>query len=316
MNIAVLTSGGDAPGMNAAIRAVTRAALNHGHKVYGIIDGFQGLIENRMKLIKHDDVSGMLSRGGTFLGSARSRDFMDPKVKDKAVDILKKRNIEALIAIGGDGTALGALSLHERGIKVIAIPGSIDNDVGGTDFAIGFHTALNTIVEAIDKLRDTSSSHRRCSVVEVMGREAGDLAVNSAICSGAEIVITKEHMVEFDDIYKCLNKCYKEGKNHAIVVVTEHLFDSHELADAIDKNSKFTTRATVLGHIQRGGSPVPEDRILATKLGAFSIELLNQGKSGLSVGIKNNKIVSTPIEKSVKEKKSNKELYELLDQAS
>lgn len=316
MNIAVLTSGGDSPGMNAAIRAVVRTALNLGHMVYGVKNGYKGLVENQMDALLHRDVSEVLQKGGTFLGTSRCDEFQQLEYRKIAANNLKNRNIEALVAIGGNGTAMGALKLHELGVKVIAIPGSIDNDVNGTDYTIGYHTALNTIVEAVDKLRDTSMSHKRCSIVETMGRYCSDLAISSGICTGAEIVLSKDYMLDNEKIYELLNMYYSQGKNHAIILVTEHTLDVHALAKGITANSSFDARATILGHIQRGGCPVPQDRILATRLGCYAVELLNKGKSGLIVGIKNNKITYTKIEDIEKEEKNNKELYEILKLAS
>ena len=312
MKIAILTSGGDAPGMNAAIRAVVRSAQNLGYEVYGVKNGYEGLINNDIELLSHDSVSGMLSKGGTFLGTARSKRFEDIEYKKIAYQNLEDKDINALVAIGGDGTALGALSLHNLGTKVIAIPGSIDNDVGGTDFAIGFHTALDTISDSIDKIRDTSSSHQRCSIIETMGRNSGALAAYAGVCGGAEMVITKEHMIEKDVILKKMTEYKKLNRKHVIIVITEHICDVHALADEITEKTNFTTRATVLGHIQRGGNPVPADRILATQLGTYAVELLDAGHTGVAVGIKNNKLTFTDITKSVKEKKNNSKIYELI----
>ena len=229
MRFGVLTSGGDAPGMNATIRAVVRTALHYGHDIYGIRDGFQGLINNDMVLLLHDDVSGMLTKGGTFLGTARSEEFKTRKGQELAIRNLQKRKIDTLIVIGGNGTFLGAQALTELGVKVIGIPATIDNDLGGSDYTIGFHTALNTIVDAIDKLRDTSSSHQRCSIIETMGREGGDLALFAGVCGGAEFIITKEHMIEKDVMIKKLREWKKEGRSHAIIVTTENIFNVFEL---------------------------------------------------------------------------------------
>lgn len=316
MKIGVLTSGGDAPGMNAAIRAVVRSALYYGHDVYGIKDGYRGLVNNDMVLLIHDDVSGMLTRGGTFLGTARLPEFKEKNIQEIAYRNLKKRGIDALIAIGGDGTYHGALALSELGIKTIAIPGTIDNDLGGSDFTIGFHTALNTITDSIDKLRDTSSSHQRCSIIETMGRHCGDLALRAGICGGAEFIITEQNPVNKEFLIQTLTTWQQEGRRHAIIVVTEKIFDVHSLAEEITNKSGFSTRATVLGHVQRGGSPVPEDRILATRLGSYAVELLHNNVSGVSVGVKNNKEFHQPIEKSIKHRDIDKSFYTLVSKIS
>lgn len=316
MRIGVLTSGGDAPGMNAAIRAVVRTALYYGHDVYGIKNGYRGLIENDMVLLLHDDVSGGLTRGGTFLGTARVENFHEQDIREIAYRNLQKRKINALIVIGGDGSYRGAMALAEMGVKVVCIPGTIDNDLGGTDKTIGFNTALNTIVEAIDKLRDTSSSHQRCSIIETMGRKAGDLALYSGLCSGAEFIITNDHPVDKNYLINTLSAWQKEGRRQAIVVVTEHMFDVYELAKEITEKSGFSTRATVLGYIQRGGTPVPEDRILATQLGSYAVTLVNDGIHGVGVGIRNNKLVYNDLEYILNDLEHHLDLYDLIAKVS
>lgn len=316
MRIGVLTSGGDAPGMNAAIRAVVRTALYYGHDVYGIRNGYQGLIDNDMVILLHDDVSGMLTKGGTFLGTARAEEFEKLHVRELAIRNLQKRKIEALVVIGGDGTYEGALALKEMGVNVIGVPGTIDNDLGGSDYTIGFHTALNTIVDAIDKLRDTSSSHQRCSIIETMGRNAGDLALYAGICSGAEFIITRQHLVDKDYMVKKLSQWKKQGRRHAIIVVTENIFNVYDLAAEISEKSGFATRATVLGYIQRGGNPVPEDRILATQLGSYAVQLLTEGVTGVGVGVVNDELTYTEIEKALEHEYDRTELYELLKKVS
>lgn len=302
--------------MNAALRAVVRTAINYGHNIYGIRNGYQGLIDNDMVLLLHDDVSGMLTKGGTFLGTARSRDFEDVAGRDLAIRNLQKRKIDALIVIGGDGTFQGAKALSDMGVNIIGIPGTIDNDLGGTDFTIGFHTALNTIVEAIDKLRDTSSSHQRCSIIETMGRQGGDLALFAGVCGGAEFIITNQHKVDKDLMIKKLSEWKKEGRRHAIIVTTENIFNVYELAEEITQKSGFATKATVLGYIQRGGAPVPEDRILATQLGNYAVELVEKGIFGVGVGVRQNKLVNTPFADIFKEKVDRSELYKLIAKVS
>ncbi len=312
--IGILTSGGDSPGMNAAIRAVTRCALGNGIDVFGIQDGYLGLIEDRMRPFEKSDVSDILSRGGTILGSARLPEFKDPSVQDKACEILKKHEIDALVVIGGDGSYRGAKSLTDKGINCIGLPGTIDNDIPGTDQTIGFDTALNTVVEAVDKLRDTSSSHHRCSVVEVMGNHCGDLAVYSGLSCGAEIVVSPETGYDEEDILDRLRYLDNLGKNHAIVVISEKICDVEALARKISASTGFSGRATVLGHIQRGGSPTPNDRVLASLMGQKAVDLLVSNIGGHCVGIKENEIVSFPIEEALAmPKSSRKHLYRLFD---
>ena len=313
--IGVLTSGGDAPGMNSAIRAVTRVALANGIEVVGIRDGYKGLVNGDFVNLTKRDVSDMLDRGGTKLGSARLPEFKDEEVQDKAVNQLKSNGIDAIVVIGGDGSYRGAMALTKKGINCIGLPGTIDNDIAGTDFTIGFDTALNTCVECVDKLRDTSSSQHRCSVVEVMGNHCGDLAVWTALSCGAEVVITPETGYDELDILerlRYLDKAVK--KNHAIVIISEKITDAESLARKISLNTGFSGRATVLGHIQRGGSPTPNDRVLAERMGQKAVELLMDGVGGHCVGIIDNKIISMPIEEVLEApRKSRKEFYRLFD---
>ena len=313
--IGVLTSGGDAPGMNSAIRAVTRVAFANGIEVVGIRDGYKGLVNGDFVNLTKRDVSDMLDRGGTKLGSARLPEFKDEEVQDKAVNQLKSNGIDAIVVIGGDGSYRGAMALTKKGINCIGLPGTIDNDIAGTDFTIGFDTALNTCVECVDKLRDTSSSHHRCSVVEVMGNHCGDLAVWTALSCGAEVVITPETGYDELDILerlRYLDKAVK--KNHAIVIISEKITDAESLARKISLNTGFSGRATVLGHIQRGGSPTPNDRVLAERMGQKAVELLMDGVGGHCVGIIDNKIISMPIEEVLEApRKSRKEFYRLFD---
>ncbi len=312
--IGVLTSGGDSPGMNAAIRAVTRCALGNGIEVYGIEDGYRGLIEGRMRQFSKTNVSDILSRGGTILGSARLPEFKDRDVQLKACEILKEKEIDAIVVIGGDGSYRGAKALTDLGINCIGLPGTIDNDIAGTDQTIGFDTALNTVVDAVDKLRDTSSSHHRCSVVEVMGNHCGDLAVYSGLSCGAEIVVTPETGYDEEDILDRLRYLDNTGKSHAIVIICEKICDVEALARKISASTGFSGRSTVLGHIQRGGSPTPNDRVLASRMGEKAVDLLVQGVGGHCVGIKENKIVSFPIDEALAmPKTSRKQLYRLFD---
>lgn len=313
--IAVLTSGGDAPGMNGAIRAIVRVGIKRGFEVYGIYDGYQGLVEGKIKKLGYSDVSEILAKGGTILGSSRLPEFKLDEVQDKAVENLKKFNIDSLVVIGGDGSYRGALALSKKGINCIGIPGTIDNDINGTDETIGFHTALSNIIDAVNKLRDTSSSHHRCFVIEVMGNNADSLALYSAISCGSELVITNKtgydedfviaEMIKNDTVYH---------KRHAIIIASEKILDVDKLAKRISQETGFSSRAIVLGHIQRGGSPVPEDRILASRMAGKAIQLLIENQSGKCVCLKNSEIVAKGIEEALKETNKSKEvLYQLFD---
>ncbi|MBN2300063.1 MAG: 6-phosphofructokinase [Acholeplasmataceae bacterium] len=316
MKIGVLTSGGDAPGMNAAIRAVVRAGILYGHKIYGIKDGYAGLINDDMILLTSHSVSGMLSKGGTFLGTSRSSEFFEEASRIVAAENLKKRGIEALVAIGGDGTYRGAMEIAKLGVKTIGLPGTIDNDIAGTDFTIGFHTAVETIVDAIDKLRDTSNSHQRCSIVETMGRKCGDLALFAGICGGAEFIITPENPMEKELMFKRLKEHKEQGRRHAIVVITEKITDPFALAQEITEKAGFASRATVLGYIQRGGSPCPEDRILGSRMGTYAVELLNDGIYGVCVGVRDSRMVYLPFANVVGQSRPKNEMYKLVKKVS
>ena len=313
--IGILTSGGDAPGMNAAIRAVTRTALANGIEVVGIKDGYKGMLNGDFIAMTKSSASDIMSRGGTYLGTARLPQFKEEEIQNKCIENLKKQGIEAVVVIGGDGSYRGALALTKKGINCIGIPGTIDNDIPGTDFTIGFDTALQTCVECVDKLRDTSSSHHRCSVVEVMGNHCGDLAVYTAICCGAEIVISPE--TGYDELEVLESLRYLDSaakKNHAIVIISEKLTDVDALAKKITQHTGFSGRATVLGHIQRGGSPTPADRMLASRMGDYAVELLMNGIGGHCVGIIDNKITSLPIEEALsRPKASRKHFYRLFE---
>lgn len=289
--IGVLTSGGDAPGMNAAIRAVQRSGMHHGIEVYGVRHGYQGLYEGQIKLLERHDVANMLNRGGTFLGSARFPQFKEEKYRQKAIDNLRALDIEALVVIGGDGSYMGAKALTEMGFPCIGLPGTIDNDIPGTDYTIGYLTALNTVLEAIDRLRDTSSSHNRISIVEIMGRHCGDLTLSAAVAGGAEYVIIPEKPFEEEALIEALANPDQRRKSHAIVCITENITDTEDLAKRIQERTGQEARATILGHIQRGGGPRGFDRVLASQMGVFAVELLMQGHGGRCVGIQNNKLV-------------------------
>ncbi|MFP3019082.1 MAG: 6-phosphofructokinase [Arsenophonus sp.] len=290
--IGILTSGGDAPGMNAAIRSIVRMGLSEGLEVYGIYDGYMGLYENRIKELNCFSVSDIINRGGTFLGSSRFPKFRDSKkVRVQSIDNMKKNNIDVLVVIGGDGSYRGAKKITEAGFPCIGIPGTIDNDVAGTDYTIGYFTALDTIVEAIDRLRDTSTSHKRISIVEIMGRHCGDLTLSAAIAGGCEFMVLPEIPFDKEELLRKIQFTLLKGNRHAIVTITEHIYDVNKLAKYIEKATGHETRATILGHIQRGGTPVANDRVLAFRMGAYSVQLLLQGYGGLCVGIQNNKLV-------------------------
>lgn len=302
--IAVLTSGGDAPGMNAAVRAVIRAGLVAKKEMYVIYDGFRGLLEGNIKQVNKDFTQDIINRGGTIIRSARLKEFLEVETQKKAAEILKDFGIDALVGIGGDGTYCGLAALAKQGVKVVGIPATIDNDVGSTDKTIGFATALNTICECVDKLKDTSSSHQRCSLIEVMGRHCGDLALFSALAEGAEGVICVEHPLDEESLFKRLRKMKAQKKDHAIIIVSENLLDINELAKKVEKETGFTSRTEVLGRLQRGGSPVAEDRILAARFSAHAIQLLvdNKVKSGRIVGMKESIIVDYDIEEAIQMK--------------
>lgn len=296
--IAVLTSGGDAPGMNAAIRAVVRAARSYNLEVVGIHEGYKGLVEGgeNYEPMTRKSVTDIISRGGTILGSARLPEFPQPEVRDRGLQTLKDNNIDALVVIGGDGTYAGGKRLHDHGIKVVGLPGTIDNDIAFTDYTIGFDTCVNTVVDAIDKLRDTCGSHNRCAVVEVMGRYCGDIARAAGLATGAEFVVTNTQNNDLQTILDRTKAWREQGKRHPIIIVTEHLFNTPELAQKIEEYSGYETRATILGHVQRGGKPSSYDRILASRLGLAAVETLMAGQSGVCLGVVANKICATPFE--------------------
>ncbi|MFT7561001.1 MAG: 6-phosphofructokinase 1 [Flavobacteriales bacterium] len=289
--IGVLTSGGDAPGMNAAVRAVARTAIYHDIEVVGIHNGYYGLYHNEIAPITRRDVADTINRGGTYLGSARFPEFKEESIRKEAIVNLKKHNIDALVVIGGDGSYMGAKKLTEMGFPCIGIPGTIDNDVAGTDYTIGYYTALNTVLDAIDRLRDTSSSHKRISVVEIMGRYCGDLTVAAAIGSGAEYAIVPEEKYDEEKLLEDLKAHVDSGKKHAIICITEKICDVNELAEKIEAVTKLETRATILGHIQRGGAPTAYDRILASRMGSYAVKLLIQGHGGRCIGLQANELV-------------------------
>ena len=317
--VAVLTSGGDAPGMNACIRAVTRTAIYNGMKVVGVYRGYEGLMNEEFKEFTSSSVSNTIQRGGTILKTARSKGFLEPEGRKQAYDNMVKHNIDALIVIGGNGSLTGAQQFaREYDIPLIGLPGTIDNDLYGTDHTIGYDTALNTIVECVDKIRDTANSHDRIFFVEVMGRDAGFLAQNSAIASGAEAAIIPEDQTDVDQLAEFIGRGMRKSKNSSIVLVSEAKKDgiggAMYYADRVRKEyPQFNVQVTILGHLQRGGTPSAYDRIRASRLGYASIEALLEGQRNIMVGISNDEIVYVPIQRAIKmDKPINKELIDVL----
>lgn len=304
--IGVLTSGGDAPGMNAAVRAVVRAGNYHGITVFGVKRGYNGLINGDLYEMGPRSVSDILQKGGTMLQTARCLEFKEPAGVQKAYDTAKKFGLDGLIVIGGDGSFRGARDLSRIGLPTIALPGTIDNDIGCSEYTIGYDTCLNTVIEAVDKIRDTSSSHERCSVIEVMGRGAGYIAINAAIACGAEVVLIPEREYNFDeDVLRPLLAGKARGRRQNIVIVAEGVKGMNviEIAKEIEKNTGIESRATILGHIQRGGSPSARDRVIASEMGVRAVELLLEGKSNRIVCMQNSKTIDIDIEDGLVMKK-------------
>ncbi|MBO5819676.1 MAG: 6-phosphofructokinase [Bacteroidales bacterium] len=317
--IGLLTSGGDAPGMNAAIRAVTRAAIYNGWKVKGIYRGYEGLINNEIKDLSTESVSNTIQRGGTILKTARSKEFMTGEGRRKAYENMKAHGIDALIVIGGNGSLAGAQTFaHEFDLPCIGLPGTIDNDLYGTDSTIGYDTALNTILDCVDKIRDTATSHNRIFFIEVMGRDAGFLAQNSAIAAGAEAAIIPEDQTNVDQLAAFIERGIRKSKNSSIVIVSESQKDGSGgamyYADRVkNEYPDFDVRVSILGHLQRGGVPTAYDRILSSRLGVAAIEALKDGQRNVMVGIKNNEIAYVPFNKAIKmDKPIDKELINVL----
>lgn len=293
--IGVLTSGGDSPGMNAAIRAVVRKAIYHDLEVYGVYNGYSGLIAGNIQKLEVGDVGDIIHRGGTMLRSARCLEFKTIEGQQQGIEQLKKIGIEGLVVIGGDGSYMGAKKLTEHGFPCVGVPGTIDNDIPGTDFTIGFDTALNTVIDAIDKIRDTATSHDRTYVIEVMGRHAGDLALWAGLAGGAETILVPEADYDMQDIISRLKRGADRGKKHSIIVVAEGVGSGVDFGKRIEEETGFETRVSILGYIQRGGSPTAADRVLASRLGSRAVELLLEGKGGRCVGIQNNELIDHDI---------------------
>lgn len=301
--IGVLTSGGDSPGMNAAIRSIVITGLYFGLEIYGIFDGYLGLFQDRMIKLDKYIVSNIINKGGTVLGSARFPKFLENSIRIKSIENMIKRGINALLVIGGNGSYIGAKLIAETGFPCIGLPGTIDNDIAGTDYTIGYFTALETIVQAIDRLRDTSTSHQRISIVEVMGRYCGNLTIAASIAGGCEFIISPEMEFNPKKLILKIKTIISKGKKHAIVIITEHICNVSELAKYIENETGREARATVLGYIQRGGSPVAYDRILASRMGAFSVEKILQGQRDCCIAIRNEKLVYQKITDVIKKTK-------------
>ena len=305
--VGILTSGGDAPGMNAAIRAVTRAAIFGGLKVKGIYRGYRGLITGEIQEFKTQNVSNIIQAGGTILKTARCKEFQTPEGRKQAYEMMQKEGIDALVVIGGDGSLTGArVFATEFNIPVVGLPGTIDNDLYGTDRTIGYDTALNTIMECVDKIRDTATSHERLFFIEVMGRDAGFLALNGAIATGAEAAIIPEISTEVDQLSELISQGFRKSKNSSIVLVAESPVTGGAMgmAERVKKEyPQYDVRVTILGHLQRGGSPTANDRILASRVGVAAIDALLEGQRNIMVGLRNNEIVYIPFTKAIKDDK-------------
>lgn len=293
--IGILTSGGDSQGMNAAIRAVARSANSAGLEAYGINYGYKGLVDGNIELLNLDRLDGIIKRGGTILYSARFPEFAEKSYQLKGIEQLKKFGIDALVVIGGDGSYHGAERLTQRGFNSIGIPGTIDNDIPGTDFTIGFDTSVNVAVDAIDKINDTATSHQRTFIVEVMGRGAGDIALWAGIATGADAIVVPERQYDIKAIADKLSANRENGKDHGLIVIAEGVMSAQKFKEELDEYGDFDSRAVTLAHIQRGGQPTAKDRVFATQLGDYAVRLLLENKGGLALGIRDNKLVATEI---------------------
>ena len=311
--IAVMTSGGDAPGMNAAVRAVVRRGISNGHRVYGIQRGYAGLLNgNNLVEMELGSVADIIHRGGTILLTARAPEMFETAYQDQAAEYLKKEGIEGLVVIGGEGSFKGALTLEERGIKVNCVPATIDNDINGTEQTIGFDTAVNTILDAVNRLRDTATSHERVFLLEVMGRNNGFLALAAGLAGGAESILVPEMEYDLDEVCERVLHGIRRQKAHSIIVVAEGAGDVFYINEEIKKRLKADIRVTVLGHIQRGGSPSAVDRMLGSRMGALAVDLLSEGKSGYYTAFRGNEVFPTSLKQSFDQaRKFPEELYKL-----
>ena len=306
--IGILTSGVDAPVMNAAIRAVVRKGIYEGLEVYGINYGFAGLVAGDIRRLDVADVGDKIQRGGTFLYSARYPEFATEEGQLKGIEQLKKFGIEGLVVIGGDGSYHGAMALTRRGFPAVGVPGTIDNDIPGTDFTIGFGTAINTVLESIDRIRDTATSHVRTFVIEVMGRNAGDIALWSGVAGGADEIIIPEHDFDMASVAKKIQEGRDRGKKHCLIILAEGVMGGNEFAEKLSEYGDYHTRVSILGHVVRGGSPSARDRVLASKFGAYAVDLLRAGKGGLCVGIRDNEMVAADIIETLESNKHKPDL--------
>lgn len=311
-NIGILTSGGDAPGMNACIRAVVRSAIYNNMRVFGVEQGYNGLLNGKIKEMTLSSVADIIHRGGTILRTARCDEFATEEGLEKALNVLNVFDLDGLVILGGDGSFKGAKCLSDRGISTVCIPCTIDNDMGYTDYTIGFFTAVETVVDSISKIRDTSTSHGRANIVEVMGRNCGDIALYSGVAGGAESIIIPEVEVDIDNVCKRLIQGKNRGKLHSIIVLAEGVGNAYEVAKNIEEKTGTETRVTVLGHIQRGGTPSTFDRVMASKMGNKAVDLLLEGKTERAIGIKKNEIVDFDLDEALSaERVFNNEMYEM-----
>jgi len=313
----VLTSGGDAPGMNAAVRAVVRKSIYEGLEIVGVMSGFQGLIDGEMKQLNLGSVGDIIQRGGTILRSARCAEFRTLEGRKKALKNLQTNQIEGLVIIGGDGSFRGGFELSKLGVPCACVPATIDNDINGTQFTIGFDTALNTVIEAIDKIRDTASSHERTFIIEVMGRDSGDLALWAGVAGGAETIVIPEEKLELQDVIKRLKRGTGRGKKHSILIVAEGAMTGNELSMKLEQEAGIETHVSVLGHIQRGGSPSARDRVIASQYGVLAVDVLRAGRGSAAIGMQNHQVVEYDLQ-DVFEKtgKLDKKLYDLSKEIS
>lgn len=311
--IGILTSGGDAPGMNAAVRAVVRAAINHGYSAVGFLRGYNGLISDDYVAMNARTVSDTIHRGGTILYTARCKEMMDSAGQDKAAEVCRKHDLAALVVIGGDGSFRGAQALAKRGVNVMCLPGTIDNDIGATDYTIGVDTAINTVTEMVDKIRDTSQSHNRCTVVEVMGRSCGFIALHSGLATGATAILIPEIPYDFQrDILDRISATIRTGKKHFIIMVAEGVGGAHELARRIEEATGIESRASILGYVQRGGSPTSRDRTIASRMGFHAVELIDQNQRNRMIIRKDGHIQDLDLDEAIDIKKPiNEKLYHI-----
>lgn len=315
--IAVLTSGGDAPGMNAALRAVVRKGIFHGLQVFGVERGYEGLIHGEFKEMNLGSVADIVHRGGTILLTARSQEMRTPEGQKKALQQLNAQGIEGLVVIGGDGSFRGARTLLAQGIKIVGIPATIDNDIPGTDFTIGFDTAVNTVVEAVSKIRDTATSHERAFVIEVMGRECGSIALQAGLACGAESILVPEIPFDLDDIIAKIRRGHQRAKKHSIILVAEGAGSAYKFGEELQKRSGYETRVTILGHLQRGGNPSALDGVIASAMGGKAVEILLSGQTDMMTAYVNQEVAARPLEDAFGPRRPfNRVLYDLASELS